>query len=183
MATIAVFIALGGGAYAAFHLPRDSVKSKNIVDGQVKDVDVDLGAQPWHGVGSGAPEPDFTQTATCTWANYNNGWNPTGFIRDSQGFVHLRGRVYGYDVGDSVPCQWTTTLSRVIFHLPTGFRPSLSETMPLLANNDKVGQVYVLDDGQVRVEGNEITPEDVATWVQLDGITFRCAPSGQDGCP
>ena len=40
MATIAVFIALGGGAYAAFSLPRDSVKSKHIVDGQVKSADV-----------------------------------------------------------------------------------------------------------------------------------------------
>jgi hypothetical protein len=40
MATIAVFIALGSGAYAAFHLPRDSVKSKNIVNRQVKQADV-----------------------------------------------------------------------------------------------------------------------------------------------
>jgi hypothetical protein len=40
MATVAVFIALGGGAYAAFHLPRNSVKSKHIVDGQVKSKDV-----------------------------------------------------------------------------------------------------------------------------------------------
>jgi hypothetical protein len=40
MATVAVFIALGGSAYAAFHLPKDSVKSKNIVNGQVKGVDV-----------------------------------------------------------------------------------------------------------------------------------------------
>ncbi len=36
MATVAVFIALGGGAYAAFHLPRNSVRSENIVNGQVK---------------------------------------------------------------------------------------------------------------------------------------------------
>jgi hypothetical protein len=40
MATLAVFLVLGGGAYAAFHLPKNSVKSKNIVNGQVKGVDV-----------------------------------------------------------------------------------------------------------------------------------------------
>ena len=40
MATIAVFIALGGVSFAAFHLPKDSVKSKNIVNGQVKQADV-----------------------------------------------------------------------------------------------------------------------------------------------
>src|SRR6476620_1149541 len=40
MATLAVFLVLGGGAYAAFHLPRNSVRSRNIVNGQVKRADV-----------------------------------------------------------------------------------------------------------------------------------------------
>jgi hypothetical protein len=39
MATLAVFLVLGGGAYAAFHLPRNSVRSRNIVNGQVKPPD------------------------------------------------------------------------------------------------------------------------------------------------
>jgi|SRR3954468_23465146 len=40
MATVAVFAVLGGGAYAAFHLPRNSVASRNIQNGQVKSADV-----------------------------------------------------------------------------------------------------------------------------------------------
>ena len=40
MATVAVFIALGGGAYAVTKLDRNSVKSKHIVNGQVKPADV-----------------------------------------------------------------------------------------------------------------------------------------------
>jgi hypothetical protein len=40
MATIAVFLVLGGGAYATFHLPKNSVRSKNIVNGQVRGQDV-----------------------------------------------------------------------------------------------------------------------------------------------
>ncbi len=44
MATIAVFLALGGGAYAAFKLPKNSVRSKNIVNGEVKTVDLGAGA-------------------------------------------------------------------------------------------------------------------------------------------
>jgi hypothetical protein len=36
MITLLAFIVFGGGAYAAFHLPRNSVKSRNIKDGQVK---------------------------------------------------------------------------------------------------------------------------------------------------
>jgi hypothetical protein len=40
MATLAVFLVLGGGAYAAFHLPNNSVRSKHIVNGQVKKADL-----------------------------------------------------------------------------------------------------------------------------------------------
>jgi hypothetical protein len=40
VATIALFVALGGGAYAAFHLPKNSVRSKHIKNGQVKSADV-----------------------------------------------------------------------------------------------------------------------------------------------
>jgi hypothetical protein len=39
MATIAVFVALGGAGYAAFRLPANSVRSGNIVNGQVKIAD------------------------------------------------------------------------------------------------------------------------------------------------
>jgi hypothetical protein len=40
IATLALFLALGGGAYAAFRLPKNSVKSTNIVNGQVKTQDL-----------------------------------------------------------------------------------------------------------------------------------------------
>jgi Collagen triple helix repeat (20 copies) len=40
MATLAVFVALGGGAYAATTLPKNSVKSKQIANGQVKPADI-----------------------------------------------------------------------------------------------------------------------------------------------
>ena len=36
MATLAVFLVLGGGAYAVIHLPRNSVSSRNIKNGEVK---------------------------------------------------------------------------------------------------------------------------------------------------
>ena len=36
IATVALFLALGGGAYAAFHLPKNSVGSKNIKKHAVK---------------------------------------------------------------------------------------------------------------------------------------------------
>ncbi len=43
MATLAVFLVLGGGAYAAFDLPRNSVSSRNIQNGEVKSADVENG--------------------------------------------------------------------------------------------------------------------------------------------
>ena len=44
VALLALFIVLGGGAYAAFHLPKNSVRSKNIVNGEVKKADLAGGA-------------------------------------------------------------------------------------------------------------------------------------------
>jgi hypothetical protein len=44
MATIAVFLALGGGAYAAFKLPNNSVGSKQIKDNAVKSAKVANGS-------------------------------------------------------------------------------------------------------------------------------------------
>ena len=43
VACIALFVALSGVGYAAFSLPDNSVKSRHIVDGQVKKADVDAG--------------------------------------------------------------------------------------------------------------------------------------------
>jgi hypothetical protein len=40
ISTLCLFLVLGGGAYAAFQLPKNSVRSKNIVDGAVKGKDV-----------------------------------------------------------------------------------------------------------------------------------------------
>jgi hypothetical protein len=40
MATVAVFLALGGGAYAAIKLPKDSVKAKQIAKGAVRSSEV-----------------------------------------------------------------------------------------------------------------------------------------------
>src|SRR5262245_9657944 len=46
VACIALFVALSGAGYAAFQLPDDSVKSRHIVNGQVKPVDLAPGLLP-----------------------------------------------------------------------------------------------------------------------------------------
>src|SRR5262245_32949175 len=46
VACVALFVALGGVSYAAFNLPDDSVRSRHIVNGQVKPVDLAPGLLP-----------------------------------------------------------------------------------------------------------------------------------------
>ena len=54
IATIALFIALGGGAYAVIKLPKNSVKSKQIKDGQVKNADLAADAVSGEEIAAGA---------------------------------------------------------------------------------------------------------------------------------
>jgi hypothetical protein len=57
MATVAVFLALGGGAYAAIHLKKNSVRSKQIKDGQVKTQDLADGAVATQNIANDAVTP------------------------------------------------------------------------------------------------------------------------------
>jgi hypothetical protein len=53
MATIAVFLALGGGAYAAFNVPKDSVGSKQVKNHSLRAVDLKRGTIPEFGTADG----------------------------------------------------------------------------------------------------------------------------------
>ena len=185
MATIAVFIALGGGAYAAFNLPKNSVKSKNIVNGQIKPADVSSktlnGAEDWH-------DADFDSSAAfCIWSNYGNGQNDAGYFRDRAGVVHLRGVVRVSDGGDT--CTFGFSQDKHIFSLPAGYLPEHSEALATISNNaparvNVLRQSFGTDGpGAVMIEPGFPTVADAKQWVSLDGLSFRCGPSGEDGCP
>ena len=65
MATVAVFIALGGGAYAATTLPRNSVGSTQIKKGAVRNSDLASNAVTSRKVKNGSLLPsDFKQLPT-----------------------------------------------------------------------------------------------------------------------
>src|SRR3954452_13135621 len=87
MVTLLAFVILGGGAYAAFQLPKNSVRSPNIVNGQVKKKDI------------GAPLrfKSALLGTTCEgteWINASpNLANHAAYARDAYGVVHLRGLV------------------------------------------------------------------------------------------
>ena len=63
-----------------------------------------------------------------------------------------------------------------MFQLPPGWRPDGILNLPAVAS-DQFGSVRIDENGNV-------TPQVGSTQVfSLDGITFRCGPSGSDGCP
>jgi hypothetical protein len=158
MATVAVFLVLGSGAYAAFHLPKNSVRSKNIVNGQVKSKDLapakfkDAGLGVFPGTCGGLNE----------WLNLSNNSTRVSYARDGLGFVHLR--------GVATRCG---SASSTVFKLPAGFRPSRTESALAVG---QVGPTVIAINNTGEVEsGSDI--------VSLGGVTFRCGPSGKKGCP
>ena len=55
--------------------------------------------------------------------------------------------------------------------------------MHVILTNSHVGRVNVDPDGIVSVDPSIVTAGDIANWVSLDGISYRCAPSGSNGYP
>jgi hypothetical protein len=171
MATLAVFLALGGGAYALTKLDRNSVRSRHIVNGQVKARDLVNPAAV-----KSAGLVDNTKGCfgiTDQWASSNNGFNGrVGYYRDVDGIVHL--------TGEALRCG-TPPSPDTIFTLPAGYRPSVNEDIPAVKyTGDGVAAMVILRDGSV---GLITTGSAAGTPYSLDGISFRCGPSGKNGCP
>lgn len=205
---LALFLALTGGTAYALD-GHNTVNSGDIINDQVKPADVrddtlpggglsgadinesslNLAAEPWHEVGA-AGEPAFNADNTCDWGNFDGDHNAAAFARDSAGYVHLKGLVKVVDGPTTASCTdvlYTADRNR-IFTLPAGYRPARREVHATLANgnlgrlNVDGGFIGFLQPGDVSVDP-PTTPADAAGYLSLDGITFRCAPSGQDGCP
>lgn len=219
-ATIALFVALGGTAWAAATINgsdvvNNSLKSVDLKDDKgVKGADVvpdSLSGDEIHedGLGSvpsavnaesaanaealdGKDSSSFQALGSdgwtalslhavaggCHWADFGLGFTTAGFFRDQDGIVHLRGLVRAVPTDQLCPSSWLTLIGT----LPAGYRPEASGVFTISANN-KPGRVDVLANGQIVPDGSYPGLDDVRNWLSLEGISFRCAPSGQDGCP
>jgi hypothetical protein len=136
--------------------------------------------EAWREVGASG-QPPFGQcdsfVSTRTWANaIFEEVSTTAFFRDAFGIVHLKGHP------TCSPPPIDATRFGEIFVLPAGYRPARSETFatttgsfqPISFNAIAVasgGGVFALSDSNVQ------------NGISLDGITFRCEPSGSNGCP
>jgi hypothetical protein len=194
MATVAVFLALGGGAYAATQLKKNSVGAKqlkaNAVTGaKVKDQSLTgkdiklakLGTVPSAAHASTADTagavspPEASHIVGAGEVPFENGSanTPGGsvnyglarFYKDREGIVHLEGAATVGKEGAAVLVK--------IFTLPPGFRPAngIVEVFP----PGKEGSVVVSGDHTtvqgVAANGAVFGPKEQQ--VTLAGITFR----------
>ena len=91
-----------------------------------------------------------------SWANFDGGYNEAGYMKDSLGFVHLRGSIK------------SGTPPSVAFTLPSGYRPVGICWYPL-ARTGGTGKLQIQVDGDGYIESGS------GKQTSLDGITFKAA--------
>lgn len=210
VAYLALFLTLTGGT--AFALSgSNTVFSDDIKDGEVKGPDIRNGAvgngdlapnsvsggkianetvgsadigpravrqselappEDWRPVTFGPPPPPGSCTFRQAFADYGGGFSSAGFYRDPSGTVHMKGLIKL--VGGQAP----GVCFDAIFDLPAGYRPMERHLFTVLSNG-VAARVDVSPSSRVEY----ISGGDPYQWLSLDGITFRCAPSGANGCP
>jgi hypothetical protein len=151
------------------------------------------GSEAWHEVQPAeSPEPAFNANNSCGWRNFDpTGHSTAAFLRDRFGFVHLKGIVKAVEATQPpTVCDFgTNSPDRRIFSLPAGYRPAKRSLFATITNN-ALGRVNV--DGPAAGEGygagavfvdSPTTVANAKVFLGLDGISFRCAPSGSNGCP
>lgn len=182
LGAVALILVLGTGtAYAVTRLEADSVKSRHLVDGQVREVDM-AAPNRWNEVGD-ANGPSFAtqpgNPGSCSWRNMADShpdFNTTAFYR-ARGVVYLKGLVTS-SASQGANCAGFDTQAPM-FTLPEGYRPARNELQPVVSSSG-VTAVVVGPDGTVRSDSQLSFG---SGYVSLDGVSFRCAPPGQNGCP
>ena len=96
-------------------------------------------------------------TLLNNWANYGYGFNPAGYMKDANGFVHLRGLLS------------SGTVTQNMFVLPTGFRPANRHLFVCATDPNVSCRVDVKTDGSVV----DINASNV--FLSLDNIVFKAA--------
>lgn len=186
---IALFVAVGLGT--AWAVERNSVKSKHIVNGQVKAGDL-ARAEAWREVApfqEGSTETGrFRGTSgscsdgasfPCRWHNnpYPPAHNTAAFYRDPYGRVHLKGFVCRLENGAVCSNSATAVQPDDIFQLPPGYRPGQMIEVATVSEG-QFGRVQIGPDGTV----SAALPFDYNS-LSLENVSFRCAPAGVSGCP
>lgn len=107
-------------------------------------------------VGSGGSAPAFG----TNWGNTGAGYQATGFFKDAQGRVHLRGQ----------PKVTTGTLTATIFTLPAGYIPSAIEQYVVRMGTGVMSYVEIDTGGAVKYQGGVLADAQAA--LSLASISF-----------
>ena len=102
-------------------------------------------------------EKEWTEPELMSgWVRHSSRTNQVGFLKDINGFVHLKGVI-------------KSGKQDVIFILPQEFRPSNKEVQIAITYPYAIGKVDIFKNGQVyAAKAHE-------AWLSLDGITFKAA--------
>jgi hypothetical protein len=163
IAFAALFVALGGGAYAAAkigsaQIKNNSIRSKDIRNRTIRGKDVHnetitarqiRDPEAYHAVGASG-EPPFKNGAN----NFGLGYATTAFFKDNEGIVHLRGTMKAVD-------------NRVAFTLPPGYRPAQILDIGVIAQG-ATGYIYISPNGDLKPRAGS-SPANYG----LDSVTFR----------
>jgi hypothetical protein len=184
---------IGAGEVRSANVANDNLTGGDIAANSLNGVDIDeptldldtgIGSEPWREIGA-AGQPPFHDDGFCTWVNFDGGWNTAAFFRDRSGVVHLKGLIALVDQSPSYECDFDESDpydDEVIFTLPAGYRPVLRNLFATLAG-DQLGRVDVTQNGVVKAVNPPTAEANARVYLQLDGISFRCAPKGANGCP
>ena len=197
IATLALFLALGGVGIAATKLPKNSVGTKQLKKNSVtgakvkkhtltgKDINLaKLGTvpsatnagtasaltplEPFHAVGA-AGEPPFLDGSVTRPPEQGVSFHPVGFYKDHEGIVHLEGLA---NVGPGESGE-----EGLIFLLPPGFRPApgVSLSFPSVDSETilSVLGAGVKSKGGQDISGAVLAIEGKETVASLNGVTFR----------
>jgi hypothetical protein len=190
MATLAVFIALGGTAVASVIIASNSQVAggtisghkppsgdhANIIGGSLNAQDLAAGAvtgtklarAPFHSSGLVDDAAGMCSSVVNQWASVGIG--TVDYYRDLDGRVYLRGLAERC----GSPASGNT-----IFRLPAGFRPEQPALFGVLRSSDGT-----LADLSIDTAGHVRPTTSAADQIfSLDGVSFRCGPSRQNGCP
>jgi hypothetical protein len=167
IATLALFLALGGVGYAAVMAPRNSVNSASVRNGSLTGKDIARGSigpaklaapEAIHYVG-GSGEP-FLGSGFALVPGA-----PLGFYRGPDCVVHLVGAANG-------------PADNYIFKLPQGFRPEhevVAAAAVLSEFHNDAGSAFVETNGILTAQDTAISAHVV---FGFDSITFRAAGCG-----
>jgi hypothetical protein len=102
------------------------------------------------------------------WTNYGPGWEPVAYYRDPFGVVHVKGSVHCGHEG-----------AGTVFTLPPGYRAAAIQFFPTISSGPTFNTFEVFPNGLI----NPIVEKGTNGILSLDSISFRCGPSGSNGCP